>query len=109
MPTTQFSRSLHLDPAEAAGIRRHGVVAMPLKTPIIAVDERAGLAQVEAAGQAVGVVAQVDLDPAGLAVDRDRDLDGMPSGTPGNGSWRRATTCRPLGSRRIASTIRASE
>ena len=87
MPTTQFSRISTSTAAKAAGVRRHGMVGDAVVDADHRGAARAGLAQVEAAGLAVGVVAQVDHDPAASASISTAILSGMPSGTPGNGSW----------------------
>ena len=62
MPTQQFSRSWMSESAEADPAFGGTVWSIELKMPIIARRARGRLGEVEAAGLAVGVVAQVDLD-----------------------------------------------
>ena len=72
----------HLDPPEAAGIGRHGMIGDAVVDADHRGAERAGLAQVEPARLAVRVVAQVDQDPGLLGADLDRDLERDAVGHP---------------------------
>ena len=66
---------LHVDAAEGAGVGRHGV-GERVEDAHHRRRARAGLAHVEAEGQGIAVVAQVDLDARLGRVDAQRDLHG---------------------------------